>query len=224
MEGQIWQQTWPRWQGPRRRPQFHSGSLHCQERRGSSPPARRPLCSSRDRRGWWVRQSNSNHFSNSWLSPSDVLPSTFFLGFLTLGKCYLNVFNSFMLSSSKCHFVRAVWTLKGLGSIPLFYLYVKGTWKAARSSVNCHALLCCRIAPSPGIPWAGSGADEARPRGQTGPLQAASTSRNRRKSWSQVEDFSPQRQTFSGKKKKILLKCKWKVCRAPGWCWEREGH
>lgn len=54
---------------------------------------------------------SSQHLKSSFkllAQPLKPFAKHFPLGFLTLGKCYLSVSNSFMLSSSKCHFIRAV--------------------------------------------------------------------------------------------------------------------
>ena len=108
-----------------------------------------------------------------------------------------------MLSSSKCHFTRAVWTPKGLGSFPLAQLHGKAAWDFLSS---WSALLCYRQrSPSPPhtldnlsrrIPLQGRRSGGLHP----GHL----TAQIRKYSWTQLGNLNPQMQTIS---ERILL-CK----------------
>lgn len=75
----------------------------------------------------WVRHSISNHFSNSWLSPSDPLPSTFFLGFFNPGEMLSECFQFVYAQLIKMPFCKSRLNSERPGKHPPVYLYVKGT-------------------------------------------------------------------------------------------------
>lgn len=119
-----------------------------------------------------------------------------------------------MLSSSKCHFTRAVWTPKGLGSFPLEQLHGKAAWDFLS---RWSAPLCCReCSPPPPYPLDNLGRQIPLQSRRSGGLYPGHlTAQIRKYSWTQLGDLSPRMQTIS---ERILLckysfKCKWSVSR-----------